>query len=103
MAEPSPSTWEVRIVTKGPYGSVIYQEGSHSASFLWEFGGGEIIAIIHLTPSFEWNEQLPWAAGRRDEVLERMVNDVIRQKCHDCVASIIEKHGRSYVHFHKRE
>ena len=102
MAEPLPNVWTVQIVTKGPYGSVIYQEGSHSASFPWEFGGGNIIAIIHLTPSSEWSEKYPWAAGRRDEIVERMVNDVIRQKAPDCTPSITEQHGKSFVHLRKR-
>jgi hypothetical protein len=101
MIKPSANNWQVQITAKGPYGSVVYQEGLHSASFLWQFGGGEIIAMIHLTPSLEWNERYPWAADRRDEVLERMVNDVILQKCHDCMASIVEQNGESYVYFRK--
>jgi hypothetical protein len=98
VAESLPNAWTVQIVTKGPYGNVIYQEGSHFASFPWEFGGGEIIAIIHLTPSSEWNGKHPWAVGRRDEIVERMVKDVIRQKARDCAPSITE----SYVHLLKR-
>ena len=102
MGDSPPHTWDVHIVTNGPHGSVIYREGPHSASFFWEFGGGEIIAIIHLTPSSEWNKQYPWAAGRRDEVLERMVSDVIRQKCRDCVPSITQQCGGAYVYLRKR-
>ena len=102
MVELSSSPWSVRIVTKGPFGDVIYQEGPHSASFWWEFGGGEVVAIIHVTSSSEWNEKYPWAAGRRDEVLERMVSDLIRQKCRDCVASIFEEHGKACVCLRKQ-
>jgi hypothetical protein len=101
MAESSASNWEVQITTKGPYGSVIYQEGSHSASFLWQFGGGEIIAMIQIPSPSEWNQQYPWAAGRRDEVLERVMGDVIRQKCRDCAASMTEQNGKAYLYFRK--
>lgn len=101
MAESLPNVWTVQIVTKGPYGSVIYQEGSHTVSFPWEFGGGEVISIIHLTPSSEWNEKYPWAIGRRDEIVERMVKDVIRQKARECTPSITEQHGKSYVYLRK--
>jgi hypothetical protein len=101
MNESLPSDWQVDIVTKGRDGNVIYHEGSDSASFYWEFGGGDVVAIIHLGPASDWSKRFPWAAERRADVLNRMVNDVIRQKAHDCTAEM-EYDGRSFVHLCKR-
>jgi len=85
--------WHVEIVTKGPYGHVIYHENSHRASFYWEFGGRDVVAIIHVGRPAEWSEKYPWAAGRREVVLQRLAGDVIRQKAPTCVASIDDAWG----------
>ena len=39
--------WRIEIVEKGPSGTICYYEDLKVASFEWEFGGDNVIAIIH--------------------------------------------------------
>jgi hypothetical protein len=59
-------------------------------------------AIIHGGPVSEWNEKYPWAADRRDEVLERVIKEVIRQKARPCKASVDEKSGEIFLRNQER-
>ncbi|HEV7927094.1 MAG TPA: hypothetical protein VGR14_17190 [Verrucomicrobiae bacterium] len=81
----------------GPSGHVRYYEGASVASFYWEFGGGDIVAIIYIGQPSEWGKQHPWAADRRHEILERMIQEVIRQRAPTCKADIDEKAGYVYL------
>ena len=93
MDKSVPNDWSVEIVTNGPYGQILYHEGSDGTSFFWQFGGGDIVAIVHIDPAQGWNEKYPWAAGRRREVLERMIEEVIRKKAPTCTADVDETSG----------
>jgi len=93
MESLTPKDWSVEIVTRGRDGHIVYHENSCAASFYWEFGGGDIVAIIHAGKAVAWDEKYPWARGRREEVLERVIEEVIRQKAQTCTASIDEKRG----------
>ena len=88
-----PKDWSVEVITRGRDGNIVYHENSSEASFYWEFGGRDIIAIIHAGPASEWNEKYRWAADRRDEVLDRVIKEVIHQKARTCLASIDEESG----------
>lgn len=94
----TPNDWSVEIVTKGPHGSVIYREHSHTASFYWEYGGGEVIAIVHCGLASAWSEKYPWANDRRDEVLGRVMKEVLRQKCAGCIAKMDEESGNMHLY-----
>jgi hypothetical protein len=89
-----PIDWAVEVITRGRDGNIVYHKNSCEASFYWEFGGRDVIAIIHGGPASGWNEKYPWAANRRDEVLEHVIKEVIRQKARTCIASIDEKSGQ---------
>lgn len=77
----------------------VYHENGCEASFYWEFGGRDIIAIIQGGPASGWNEKYPWAANRREEVLERVIKGVIRQKAQNCIASIDEISGEILLRY----
>jgi hypothetical protein len=85
--------WRIEIVEKGPIGTICYYEDLKVASFEWEFGGDNVIAIIHGGSAPEWGEKYAWAADRRLEILERVANEAIRQKAKACTASLDEKSG----------
>jgi hypothetical protein len=102
MDELIPNDWRVEIVVNGRDGSIIYHEGPWAASFYWEFGGGGVIAIIHGGRPLGWNESYPWAIDRRDDILERVVKEVIRQKAPACVADMDEKSGEIYLRKQKQ-
>lgn len=84
------SDWLVSITSgKGPCGSVTYQEGAETISFPWEFVfGGDSIAYIDLS-LVKWTNY-PWAIERRTEILQRVAQEVIRQKAPDCIAELSE-------------
>ena len=87
--------------TGGRDGHVGYYEGSRAASFYWEFGGGDVVAVLYVGPASGWSRQHPWAAGRQREILERVTQEVIRQRTPTCKADIDETGGYIYFREHK--
>jgi hypothetical protein len=102
MNNSTSNDWIVEMPMGGRDGYIGYHEGSKSASFYWEFGGGEVIAIIHIGQPSEWCKQYPWAADRRQEIVDRVINEVIRQRAPTCKADIDEKSGHIYLREQKR-
>lgn len=92
--------WRVEIPTGGRDGYVRYYEGPHTASFYWEFGGDDIVVILHTGQSGAWSSQYPWAASRKRQIVERVIQEVIRQQAPTCRADIDEVAG--YVYFRAR-
>jgi hypothetical protein len=60
-------------------------EGDRLASVDWEFGGGDVVAIIMSTPTDEWDRLYPWAAGRQAEILRCIGAEVVAQRARGCV------------------
>lgn len=87
----------VVIEGNGPGGSVTYREGEHAQSFGWDLGGGDVVATIYVPSPGDWDARVPWAAGRRDEVLAALAREVSRQKCRGCRVEIAER----WVHFRR--
>ena len=86
-AEPKPKKGgarEVQIVENGPAGTVYYFENGQTLKVYWEFGGGDTIAILYPPTEEKWDTQVPWAQGRRREVLEFVAKQVIQQKAPGC-------------------
>jgi hypothetical protein len=93
MGTSTSGNWRVEIIENGRSGNLIYHEDSWDASFYYEFGGGDVIAIIYGRPASEWLQKYPWAVFRRQEILERVAGETIRLKAKSCVASFDEKSG----------
>ncbi len=72
--------WEVRIITKGRYGAIEYVEDGQTCQFYWEFGGGDALAIITVPTPGAWDTEVPWAKGRREEILDRVAAETVRQR-----------------------
>ena len=70
----------VDITEQGRSGSVVYRELAGSLSFFWEFGGGDTVAIVQVTDIDAWKAPPSWLAGRREEVLRFVADEVVRQK-----------------------
>jgi hypothetical protein len=75
---------EVQIVENGPAGTVYYFEKGQTLKVYWEFGGGDAVAILYTPTEEKWDSQVPWAQGRRREVLEFVAKQVIQQKAPGC-------------------
>lgn len=81
---PAPTDYSVSI-SGGRAGYLSYSDDSGSHEFGWEIGGSNDVVVFILVPSpEEWVTQLPWASGRRDEVLDRIAREVHRQQCRGC-------------------
>ena len=80
--------WSVVIHEHGRCGRIDYREGDRLASVDWEFGGGDVVAVIMTTSSDEWDERYPWAAGRQTEILHRIGAEVVAQKARGCVVDL---------------
>ena len=70
----------VQMISHGPSGVARYCEGEHQHDFDWEFGGGDVIVSIYVPGPAEWDVRVPWAAGRRDEVIGRLARAAARDQ-----------------------
>jgi hypothetical protein len=70
--------WSVVISGRGRAGTITYAEGEHEVHFEWELGGEDVVAIISGPAPQNWDPDLPWAQGRRREILNRVAQEVIR-------------------------
>jgi tetratricopeptide (TPR) repeat protein len=91
-----PDEWRVEIPLGGRDGYIGYYEGVRAASFYWEFGGGVVVAIIHIGSPADWSKLYPWAADRRTEILQRVIQAVLQQRALDCKADIDEQSGHIF-------
>lgn len=86
--------WSVVIQEQGRCGRIDYCEGDHLASVDWEFGGGDVVAIIMSISPDEWDRLYPWAAGRQTEILHRIGAEVVARKAPSCVVDFDPKEPR---------
>ena len=71
----------VRITKHGRAAIIHHVEDGGSYDFDAELGGGKVLLVIYAPrDDGEWARRLPWAAGRRNEVLERVAREVVRQE-----------------------
>ena len=80
----SESQWTVTIEEHGRSGLIHYREGENAASFYWEFGGGPAVVLIWPPHNERWDEMLPWAKGRKADIIKNVASDVCRQKAPTC-------------------
>ena len=81
----------------GRDGYVSYNEGPNIASFYWEFGGEDIVAIVYVGKPASWTIHVPWAAERRQEILERVIEGIIEARAPDCRFKLDEEAGFLYI------
>lgn len=86
------NTPAVTIHESGRSGTVTYREGPNALAFHWEFGGGEVVAMVQCGDARNW-ERHPWVLARRSEIMRFVADEVIRQKAPDCRAEINEATG----------
>ncbi len=91
-------SYQVEIQQTGRGGTIIYTEDHGSLSFDWEFAVGG--ADVFVTSPELWDANCAsrgagWAQGRRQEILER-VADEVRQQQAPGSASTIED---NWIHF----
>jgi len=50
-----------------------------------------VVVFIYAPSPAEWDARLPWAAGRRAQVLGALGREVCREKCPGCRVHIAER------------
>jgi hypothetical protein len=76
----------VTVTQTGRGGSIEYVEGDGRLRFDWEFGGSGAVALIFVPTPPQWEAGPPWSRGRREQILRRITDAVIRQQAPSCVA-----------------
>ena len=85
--------YQVKITQKGRGGWIDYVESEKQLPFGWDFSA--IGVEIYVPSPEEWNEycnehKADWAKDRRTEILERVAQEVCRQKAKQAKVSIKE-------------
>ncbi len=91
------TNFSVEISQDGRGGGILYREtGVGEFQTWWEFAGGNdgVLAFMSVPPSAYWDARVPWASGRRDEILARIGAEIIRQKATGYVCEI----GEDFIH-----
>ncbi len=94
---PSPSDWSVECKPSGRDGYFFYHEDSREIPFCWEYGGGDTVVIVRIDEPAKFGLRYPWAIERKVEILERVAQEVVRQRAPSCVAVIDEPSLCVYV------
>lgn len=74
----------------GRGGSIYYKEGQINISFGWEFGGGNTVVIIFIPEPKYWEAQTGTPFSRRDEILQFLCDQVIRDQAPGCKPEIYD-------------
>ena len=83
----------VSVVQHGRDGHVAYHEGANAITGYFEFGGGDVVAIVSMGSDADWRARHGWAIDRRGEILRFVAAELIRQKAPDCQATIDDASG----------
>ena len=91
-------TFTVEIEQTGRGGTITYTEDQGSLSFDWEFASSG--ADVFVAPPAQWDANCTsrgaaWAVSRRQEILERVADEVRRQKALGSVITIEDQ----WIHF----
>jgi hypothetical protein len=90
--------YKVEIEQTGRGGTITYTEDGGSLSFDWEFAIGGADVFVTTPELWDANcrgRNAAWAEGRRQEILERVAEEVRRQKATSATLSIEDQ----WIHF----
>ncbi len=71
---------KVTVTSTGRSGTVEYREGRESCRLYWEFGGGDVLAMLSIPSTQDWDRLYPWAQGRRQDILQTVARETQRQR-----------------------
>ncbi|MCC7503150.1 MAG: hypothetical protein IT229_11515 [Flavobacteriales bacterium] len=81
------------VVENGRSGTVIYHDPAGQLSFPWEFGGGDVVAIVSMGSKEEWAGSYAWALDRRTSIMRFVAGEVVRQRAPSCTVEIDDLSG----------
>lgn len=71
----------VKVHTSGRCGQLTLTLGQTTATFDWEYGGGNCIASVFVPTEEEWTSMDHLREYPRAEVLDTLARELIRQQC----------------------
>jgi hypothetical protein len=81
---PDAADWNADVVERGRCGHVDSREGEKALRFHWEFGGGDVIAIVSGPFPDDRDALHPRAKGRAREIMRRIAEEVQRRRAPGC-------------------
>ncbi|OJV14994.1 MAG: hypothetical protein BGO21_16975 [Dyadobacter sp. 50-39] len=75
---------KLEYTQEGRGGSIYYMEGAIKIQFGWEFGGGNTVVIIFIPNLKYWEAQTGTPIYRRNEILQFLCEQVIRDQAAGC-------------------
>lgn len=79
---------KVTIVENGRDGRVEYADGLRAITGYWEFGAGDVVTIVSMGSTEEWQRAHAWGLEQRQTILRFVADEVIRQRAPSCTAEI---------------
>lgn len=83
----------VTITTDGRDGRIRFTDGPHEIWGCWEFGGGDVVAIVQMGSRGEWERSSSWAMDQRTAILHFVAEEVVRQRAPAGTVDIDEDRG----------
>jgi hypothetical protein len=83
----------VIITENGRSGRAQYREDARTIDGYFEFGGGDVVAIVSMGSREDWRRSHAWAMDRRAVILQFVADEVVRQRAPACTAEIDEQSG----------
>ena len=68
-------------------------------SLYWEFLSGNHVAYVEAPYKSDWDEHLPWAAGRKEVILQAVADEVLKGPGRGCRA--VFEFPQSLIYFDK--
>ena len=89
--------YKVEIDQSGRGGSISYIENGQALIFDWEFATDGAYVFVPAPEQWDayWQSDNGWAQGRRQEILERVAEEVRRQKAQGSTVTIDDRE----IHF----
>jgi hypothetical protein len=72
---------KVDVRATGRCGQVMVSLGPGEASFYWEYGGGDCIAIVSVPSEEEWTSTAPLREYPRNDFLDALARELIGLQC----------------------
>lgn len=77
---PNPHGWKIWFEDTGREGKVGFEGEGQRFRMYWEFGGGDVVTIVHVPSAEEWEQHTKIPLEKRQEILDFIGTETVRQK-----------------------
>ena len=72
----------------GRSGGIVYREDGGGYETWRELAGDGVVVFVTVPTLLQWDRQVLWAVGRREEILTRIAAEAVRQKAPSCTFAV---------------